>query len=77
MERESVPQWMLWVTVSHGSHYGHRVTIQVVGKNSDPFEVAHWSWTGIGVPPDLMDQLESQVLAVLVEHLTTRYGIAF
>lgn len=77
MRDDEVPQWMLWCTVSHGPRFGHRLSLDTVHKHSDPYRVGQWSWTGIGVPPELMQDAEARMLAVLTEHLTTRYGIAF
>lgn len=76
MERIEVPQWMLWTTVSHGPKFGHAVTLSTVSKNREPFEVARWSWTGIGVPTGLLEDLKVRQTAVLDEHLITRYGLA-
>jgi len=76
VERVEIPQWMLWVTVSHGPRFGHAVTISVVSKDREPFEVARWSWQGIGVPPAMPGDLSARVTSVLSEHLVTRYGVA-
>ena len=76
MERLEIKQWMMWVEVVHGPRFGHALVLKTVGRTTEPFEVARWSWTGIGVPEGLLRDAAARTESVLVEHLTTRYGIA-
>ena len=76
MALEQVPQWMAWVTVSHGPKFVHRVQIDVVSKGRDPFTVDGWNWSGTGVPPHLPETVSATITSVVTEHLVTRYGVA-
>lgn len=74
--KAEIPQWMMWATVLHGPKFGHALTLTTVSKNRDPYEVARWSWTGIGVPSGLLEDAQTRACSVLAEHLTTRYGVS-
>jgi len=38
--------------------------------------VGAWTWSGIGVPAEILPDIEARVASVITEHLVTRYGVA-
>jgi hypothetical protein len=64
------------VTISHSSSFKHKLDISVVSQHWGPTTVAEWTWTGIGVPPEMPQDIAARVSAVITEHLVTRYGVA-
>lgn len=72
----AIAQWTMDITVWHGATFGHRVTCRVLGKAGGWVDVGTWYWTGLGVPGDLVDDLQARLASVITEHLVTRYGVA-
>lgn len=68
-------QWAMLVKVLHGPKFGHRVEIQLRSKARETLTLEGGSWTGLGVPGDVLQSLRSQLDAIVSDHLVTRYGI--
>jgi len=75
-ESQELAQWTLDVTVYHGRDFGHRIRARVLNRRGGWHHVGTWSWKGIGVPSELIAEIEARVASVITEHLVTRYGIS-
>jgi hypothetical protein len=68
-------QWTLDCSVFHVDGYRHVVLARVLGRRGGWVSVGSWSWTGLGVPEPLVNDLQARIAAVVAEHLVTRYGV--
>lgn len=68
-------QWAMLVKVLHGPKFGHRIEIQLRSKARETLTLDGGTWTGLGVPDDVLVCIRAQLDAILTDHLVTRYGI--
>jgi hypothetical protein len=74
-ERIERAQWTLDVSVFHVKGFGKRLQAATLGQRGGWHSAGTWQWTGLGVPAALLPDIQARICAVIVEHLTTRYGI--
>jgi hypothetical protein len=74
-KNQPVAQWTLDVTVYHATGFRHVITAQVLTKRRGWQQIGSWSWTTLGVPADLVPDIEARVCSAITEHLVTAYGV--
>jgi hypothetical protein len=75
LDRENC-QWTFDVSIYHRSDLGHILRGAVLDRRGGWHVVGTWTWKGLGVPAELVSDIQARVSAVVAEHLVTRYGIA-
>jgi hypothetical protein len=75
-EAKEVLQWTMTMGIFHGQSFGHRLEcwVNVIGRGS--FEAGTWSWKGLGFPEGLFPDIHARMIAVLDDHIVSRYGVA-
>lgn len=69
-------QWECCFTIWHAPDFGHKLELRTYTKGRDAARKTELgSWTGLGVPEQLVQDATTLVNAAIVEHLVTRYGI--
>jgi hypothetical protein len=76
MERDRTrkAQWTLDVTVFHHPSYGHEIEAATLGKSDGWHPAGSWKWQGLGVPAELLTDIQSRVSSIVTEYLVMRYG---
>lgn len=72
---ERLMQWELSVEVWHSPEFGHELTATIYQPGRKAHEAGDWRWRGLGVDPELIEDIVGRLEAVVVEHLVTRYGL--
>jgi hypothetical protein len=68
-------QWAMHLLIWHGPDFGHMITLQQQRQGADPETVDWWKWKGLGVPKEVLDQVQAWTSAVVADHLVFRYGV--
>jgi hypothetical protein len=74
-DREPRAQWTLDVTVFHGPEFGHQVKAAILSNRGNWMRCGTWTWSGLGIPAEVVTDIQSRVAAIISEHLVTRYGV--
>lgn len=69
-------QWTMDVVIWHDQSFGHQMTVTTQTKGRDGRLAGTWNWKGLGVPEDLVYDMEARLIGILTEHLVSRYGVA-
>lgn len=76
VERREQWQWAMLVKVLHSSHFGHRLECETRTRGRGSHTMSLGTWRGVGVPPEVVQEAQTAVAAILSDHLVTRYGVA-
>jgi hypothetical protein len=69
------PQWALHVIVYHGQGFGHGIWLETQRQGREPIGSSLGTWTGLGIPEDVLELATARLSDTLYEHLLTRYSI--
>lgn len=68
-------QWALLFKVLHGPKFGHRIEIEVQKRGLTGVTFSGGTWTGLGIPAEVLEKVRAQLDAIVSDHLITRYGL--
>lgn len=74
-EKNDKAQWALYVTVWHSQTFGHYITVETQTQGRHPKGHSGGSWKGLGIPEQVLSELNAMLQALVTEHLVTRYGV--